>query len=233
METDSVKILLVVATRIEIAPFLKKANPVQVPGRNIMNCRMGGLEIDILITGIGVLNSVYWLSRELTFQSYDLVLNVGIAGTYNPGLEIGSVVHVTEEILSDPVMGEEGTLVDLFDQGLLDCNQVPFKEGILFNGSPPELPVLKSLPSVRGLTTNVLHTDPEIIHMMKSKYRVEVETMEGATVFYACILQKTAFIEIRSLSNQVGESSRQKWNIPLAVKTLNATAEELLMDLMK
>jgi futalosine hydrolase len=216
-----VKILLVVATRTEINPLLKKANPYTTPEGGIINCTLNSLEIDVLITGIGILHSTYYLTRQLTANSYDLVVNAGIAGSYETDLGIGSVIHVTEEVIGDIGFEEDGQFYDFLEKGLLDKDKFPLKDGMLVNPSPPDIPDLNSLSRVRGMTTEILHTDPEIIQQKKDKYCVEIESMEGAAVFFVCMLENVPFFEIRSISNYVGESDRQKWNIPLAVDNLN------------
>ena len=161
------KILLVVATRTEINPLLKKVNSPIKSERGIINCTLNSLEIDILITGIGILHSTYYLTRQLTANSYDLVVNAGIAGSYETDLGIGSVIHVTEEVIGDIGIEEDGQFYDLLEKGLLDKDKFPLKDGILVNPSPPDISNLNSLSRVRGMTTEILHTDPEIIQQKK------------------------------------------------------------------
>ena len=55
------------------------------------------------------------------------------------------------------------------------------------------------------------------------------ESMEGAAFFYVSILEKIPFIELRSVSNEVGERNRAKWDIPLALDSLK-TAVKVLME---
>lgn len=55
--------------------------------------------------------------------------------------------------------------------------------------------------------------------------------MEGAAFFYVCIQEKVPFIEIRSVSNEVGERDRTKWNIPLALDSLKEAMKNLFSAL--
>ena len=51
----------------------------------------------------------------------------------------------------------------------------------------------------------------------------QVESMEGAAFFYACLQQQIPFLEVRSISNYVEKRDRSKWDISGAVNALNFT----------
>jgi futalosine hydrolase len=44
--------------------------------------------------------------------------------------------------------------------------------------------------------------------------------MEGAAVFYVCLLEKIPFLEIRAISNYVDIRDTEKWDIPTATDNL-------------
>ena len=56
---------------------------------------------EILITGVGILETTLELTKKLALNSYDLVINAGIAGSFDKKIKIGDVVEVTEDILSE------------------------------------------------------------------------------------------------------------------------------------
>ena len=45
-------------------------------------------EFDVLISGVGMINTTYNLTKILSKKRYDLVINMGIAGSYNPSIKI-------------------------------------------------------------------------------------------------------------------------------------------------
>jgi futalosine hydrolase len=55
--------------------------------------------------------------------------------------------------------------------------------------------------------------------------------MEGAAFFYVCLQEKVPFIQIRGISNYVGEQNKSKWDIDLAISSLNAVILEFLSEL--
>jgi futalosine hydrolase len=64
-------------------------------------------------------------------------------------------------------------------------------------------------------------------------YQADLESMEGAAFFYACLAEGVPFIEIRSVSNYVAERDKSYWNIPLAIQKLDKTLDRLMKELSK
>ncbi|HNP99301.1 MAG TPA: futalosine hydrolase, partial [Bacteroidia bacterium] len=58
-------------------------------------------QVDRLITGVGMVATTYSLTRELQQKSYDLAVNIGLAGSFDRNIPIGEVVRVTEDIFSE------------------------------------------------------------------------------------------------------------------------------------
>src|SRR3546814_3594619 len=51
-------------------------------------------EVDLLVTGVGCVPTVYRLTQALAEGSYDLIVNVGVAGGFGRDLPVGTVVQV-------------------------------------------------------------------------------------------------------------------------------------------
>jgi futalosine hydrolase len=51
-------------------------------------------DVDVLVTGIGMVATAVRCARALALTPYDLALNVGICGSFDRALMPGSVVHV-------------------------------------------------------------------------------------------------------------------------------------------
>lgn len=190
------------------------------------------LTVDYLITGIGSTSTSYHLTKTLTSSDfiYDLVVNIGIAGTYTEKYPIGTVVRVVKEQFGD--MGVESRLgfQSLFDHNILDANTLPYRDGALYS---PFLDIeieeaLKVLPSVSGLTVQTLKDSIEGSNELVKRFKPDVESMEGAAFFYVALMEKLPFIELRAVSNFVGERNKEKWNTPLALSNLKTACKTLL-----
>jgi len=62
-------------------------------------------------------------------------------------------------------------------------------------------------------------------------FNPQVESMEGAAFFYACLLEGITCSQIRTISNKVEKRNKDNWNIPLAVKNLCATGLQIINTL--
>jgi futalosine hydrolase len=57
--------------------------------------------------------------------------------------------------------------------------------------------------------------------------------MEGAAFHYVCLTEKVPFLQLRAVSNYVGERNKKNWNIKLAIENLNKATIEVLHLLQK
>jgi futalosine hydrolase len=116
--------------------------------------------------------------------------------------------------------------MDVFDLRLADKNDQPFKDGWLRNDYK-ELGGF-GLPLVRAVTINEITTDENRIRMLREKYQPSLESMEGAALHFVCIQEGVRFIQLRSISNSVGERDKSKWEMKLAIKNLNQALLNLI-----
>jgi futalosine hydrolase len=184
------------------------------------------LHIRMLITGVGVPFTIARLLPVLGSQSWDLVVNAGIAGSFRRDLPLGEVVQVQSERFADLGVEEaDGSFTDVFEMGLIESGQSPFQNGLLIN---PTAGDQHFLPSVSGLTVNKVHGYPPSIDQIQKKYPADIESMEGAGFFLACLESDVNFLEIRSISNYVEARRRENWNLALSINNLNQTLQEML-----
>jgi len=221
------KTLLVSATELEIQPLLSVLS-CPTDKRFMANLSRNGHNLDILITGVGMAATAFHLGRLFQENRYDLAVNLGIAGVFKNedragvNLEIGQVAWVVSDRFAD--MGVEGA------EGFQSLAELGLGEegDFFFDFSAPHPlrdvsgnAVLKSLPRVAGITVNKIETRPEAMKKMEERFHPCVESMEGAAFMYACRQAKVSCLQLRAVSNAVGERDKKKWDIPLAVENLN------------
>lgn len=219
-------VLLVAATAAEVR-FLTEALKFVPETRSGNACAVvGALKLELLLTGVGLTATAYRLGRRLGQQYYDLVLNLGLAGAYPGRASIGDVVHVTVEQFGDLGAEDGARFLDVFELGLQDKEEFPFIHGRLANPLETGTGVLGQLPRVSGLTVNTVHGEEHSIRRAVQRFQPDVETMEGAALFYTCICEKQPFAQVRAISNLVERRNRDRWDIPLALNNLrNFTLE--------
>jgi futalosine hydrolase len=220
----SMHIVLAAATRLEIQAT------IDFLGVNAF--QIGPHETDVLVTGVGSIAATYSLARQVAARRPSLVIQAGIAGCFASGAgpAPGEVVVVREEALGDLGVWEGQGFRTLFDLKLTGKNDPPFSDGFLRN--PYEkLLAFSGLGQVRGITVNEITTGQDRIGWYQQNLQPVVESMEGGALHYVCLQEKIAFLQIRSVSNAVGERDKAKWDIGAAVKNLNDTLISLLNGL--
>ncbi|MFZ4704780.1 MAG: futalosine hydrolase [Bacteroidales bacterium] len=222
------KVLLVSATSFEIEPLFSGMRLVKKHEGHITSYAAKNLELDVLLTGVGMVATAYWLGRTLSAKSYDVAINAGICGSFDRRIAIGEVVDVAQD--SFPEMGaEDGEyFLSLIDLDLLGRDEFPFTNGILENKGVFDHPALGTLRKVKGVTVNKVHGHAESIMKFLKDSRPDIETMEGAAFLYACQSIGLKCLQLRSVSNYIETRDRTAWNIPLAIRNLNLTLSELL-----
>jgi futalosine hydrolase len=172
--------------------------------------------LPILITGVGMLNTAINLTKELNNNDYDLVINMGVAGSFSNEIKIGDVVEVVEDYFSE-IGFEDG---DSFSE----FSNFEIKTKYKVDGRT-------RLRKVKGITVNTVHGNENSIHNIVESLHPDIESMEGSAVFKVCEEMKIPCIQIRSISNKVERRNKESWNLPLAISNLNIEVEKIISTL--
>jgi futalosine hydrolase len=206
------KVLIVAATEFEIKPLIQAQ-------RNV----------EMLITGIGSSATIYHLTKKLLTNHYDLVIQAGIAGMFAGKFTLGAVVFVKEDAFADVGIEEKGELRTFFEYGFLDKNEFPFSDGKLLN--PSAILEKISLPAATAITVNMVSDNFVHNENFRQKYHADIESMEGAAFHYVCLQHKINFLQVRSLSNVVGERDKSRWVIDSSIRNLNDELAKIIDNL--
>lgn len=169
-----------------------------------------------------MLSSCFAIQKIIVENKPDLIIQAGIAGTFDEEATLGKVVTVKEEILADTGVEENDNFQDLFDMNLANKDLPPFSNKRLINSHLDKINYLQ-LEQITGITVNEVTTRLERIKQYKVKYNPVTETMEGASLHYCCLQTSTPFIQIRAISNYIGERDKSKWNFSNSLKNLSDT----------
>ena len=167
-----------------------------------------------------MLASAVSLTRLILEEKPDLIIQAGIAGCFDRTETLGKVVVISDEMLGDTGVQENGEWRDLFDLGLSTPDGQPYENRMLPNPWLEKYNLL-GLPQVRSVTVNEITTSAERIKQITGKYNPQIESMEGAPLHYICRQTNTPFIQIRAISNYIGERDKTKWEMKEAIANLN------------
>jgi futalosine hydrolase len=206
------QILLIAATDEEIRPFI--------------NIKTG---IDVLISGVGVPSTLYHLQKRMQQIDYDLIIQAGIAGTYKEDLKPGDTVLVKQDSFGDLGMEEKENFTSIFATTLVHKDEFPFSDGWLANTNT--IFKTSSLPAVKSITINKVSDSALQKQQLVKNFNADIETMEGAALHYVCLQENIPFLQMRSISNYVGERDKTKWKMKEAITNLNAELARLINGL--
>jgi futalosine hydrolase len=224
-----VRILLVSATAAEIGPVtagLRRMGGVDELTTYLCNDH----EVDVLVTGVGMVATASWCSLILARGRYDVALNLGVCGSFDRSLALGTVVHVVTDRLSELGAEDGDAFLSIHQLHLLGENEPPFVDGRLVNQAPPVNATLAGLPSVNGITVNTVHGCDQSIARVTERFAPQVESMEGAAFMYACLTLGQPFAQVRAVSNIVERRNRDSWKLHEAIANLGATALRMLNE---
>jgi len=211
-------ILLIAATNFEIQPTINYLAD--------RDCLIGSNRYEVLITGIGCMSTAYWLTKTIDKQRPDLLIQAGIGGSFSNDFPPGTLVLVKEEVTGDLGVEENNEFRDLFDLGLPQISD-PYTGKSLLN-KDEELLQRYNLPLVKAVTINEISTRAARIEQLQQKYQPVVESMEGAAFHYVALIEKIPYIQLRAVSNMVGERDKSKWKIKEATQLLNEQLIEMV-----
>jgi futalosine hydrolase len=226
-----VRILLVSATAAEIGPVTAGLRPERESGPKTMRFVGNGHDIDVLVTGVGMVATATWCTHALGLERYDLALNLGVCGSFDRSLPPGSVVHVVSDSLPELGAEDGDAFLSIHELHLLGENDPPFVNGRLVNQAPPISATLASLPAVNGITVNTVHGRDQSIAAVAARVSPQVESMEGAAFMYACLVNGQRFAQVRAVSNVVERRNREAWKLADAVASLGAVSLRMLNEL--
>lgn len=206
------KIGIVSATGFEIQPtieFLASPAAILIPH-----------EFEILITGVGSMATAYKLATFTHSHAPECMIQAGIGGAFTKKLLLGTTYMIGDEILGDLGAAENNLFNDMFDLGLMESSSPPFTNKRLVN------PNIKGweqygLSTCTGVTVNEITTLQTRIDLVREKYQCDIESMEGAAFHYVCLQENIPFIQLRSVSNYIGERDKNNWKLQDSIDNLN------------
>jgi futalosine hydrolase len=157
-----------------------------------------------LACGIGPVEAAAATARALAEQGPEAVLHVGLAG--GVALETGTLVVGTESVYVDIAAAIPVVSRIEADEALLAAIRAAFPDA-------PALPIATSAAVSASDTVS---------------QALLVEAMEGFGVLRACELAGVPAVEVRAISNELGEGDRSRWELERGLEALREALPRLL-----
>lgn len=156
---------------------------------------------DGVVCGVGPVEAAAATARALALRRVGAVLHIGVAG--GRGLDPGTVV-----------IGDASVYCDL-------AAAIPLVERVHADARLLEL-------AQRAVPDAVVLPIGTSAAVGGARHDVRVEAMEGFGVLRAAMLAGVPAVEVRAISNEVGEQDRSRWQVAEAIVILSALTPALL-----
>lgn len=174
--------------------------------------------VERLVMGLGPVEAAASVAEALSRQTYELVVNAGIAGAFDGAARIGDGIVVREERVELNL--ENGEAI-----GLPRGERVV--ESALSESSLVAALGAKGFPVVRGITVSRVTSTEETARRLAESYGAQVESMEGFAVLRAAQRAGVAAIEVRGISNRCGARERSDWDFAAGMTGLERVTRAL------
>jgi futalosine hydrolase len=179
-------------------------------------------DVEILATGVGPVEAALATARALASKHYDAVINAGIAGGFRDRCTVGDAVVCSREDYAELGLEDGGTFP--LPGGLELVRHVDAEPGLLRPFLDGLIPVIVG----RGVTSAIVTGTTARALVLAHRFRADVESMEGFAVLRAAQLAGVPAIEIRGVSNLVGERATNEWDFRAGAAAAVATTDALL-----
>lgn len=242
MDTGDILIAAAVAGELEaLQADLGGAATSRIGTQRITSGKIGRQAVRMVVTGPGIANTVHGLTVAITEKRPKLILQTGCGGGFKEaGLKIGDVavasceidVHLGIEptepeepvgVLGFPVIRKSGQ--DIFNSYPVDAQErdsaLESLKGAL---SGSDVSVLSGpFITVATVTASVARSGYWYHH-----HGALVENMEGAGAAHVAAIYDIPFLEIRAVSNRVGDRDKNRWDLPLSFRRCSQAVKSYL-----
>ncbi len=175
-------------------------------------------EVEVLVCGVGPVEAGVRVARALALGRYTTVVSAGIAGAFPGVAAVGQSVVVAHESLELNLETGAPIVLPHGERTVERADSDPALVATL---------VERGVRAVRGITVaRVTATDATATRLAATG--AQVESMEGFAVLRAAEIAGIRAVEIRGISNIVGERARGQWDFEAGIAGLRRAMRAFL-----
>lgn len=183
-------------------------------------------DVDVIAVGVGPVEAAIGAARAFAAKPYAFAVNAGIAGGFRGRAHVGEAIVVDEECFAD--IGLEGGGDLHLPGGALLAERCASDAELL----APYRAGIAGATLGRGLTSATITTTDARAHLLTERFAATVESMEGFAVLRAAERAGIRAIEVRGVSNLVGDRAQSQWDFRAGASAAVRTLDQLL-DLVR
>ena len=180
--------------------------------------------VELFSCGVGPVEAAAETARKLALGTYEAVVNAGIGGAFRGRARIGDALSIVEERLAD--FGLEGGATLTLPGGATLVERANADVALLERIAPSRL------PSGKGVTVAQVTTKNSTARRLHERYGADVESMEGFAILRAAALANVPALEVRGISNFVGDRADAHWDFAAGARAAAAALDAVLDRLL-
>lgn len=162
--------------------------------------------VTVLETGVGPVDAALATSRALARATYRAVVNAGIGGGFRGRATVGDLVIIESEQYVE--LGREDGEPLILPGGRTLATSVASDAALLATARG----ALPDAAFGAGITSATITTSDARAARLNARYAPSVESMEGFAVLHAAARAGVPAIEVRGISNLVGDRATSGWD---------------------
>ncbi len=223
---------------------LKNVRKTEIAGKTAYKGKLSNINILLMNTGIGDVNAAHSATGIIEHFPIRYIINSGVGGAYpHARLEIGHIAIALKEIYSD-----KGVISSKGQKGLKEIgiplvqagrrkyfNEFPFDKNLVqkvLKRITHHASRITEIKSGNFITVSSATGTYKRALELEKKFNAICENMEGAAIAQVCAIYKIPMLEIRGISNIVGERNKRKWNLKLASENCQRAVLRVIKSLV-
>jgi len=217
-----------------------------IGGKPVRRGVIYGKDVIHITSGLGKTNAAHAATILLEKFSPDILIVLGVGGAYpSSGLAVGDIAVAEKEVYGDEGVMMKGNFhgtefmgIPLLKKGRKKYfNEFPLKRMLVERAVEAAQRIRHHSEGISRVGIGTFVTVSTCTGAREKALELErtfsalCENMEGAAVVHVCATYDLPVIELRGISNIVGDRDKNKWNVRLASARCQAAIKELLKDL--
>ena len=153
-------------------------------------------------------------------------MNIGLAGAINRNLLLEEVVNVIDDEIAFWGSEDNDDYLSVFDLNLQKVDESPFTNRKLIPLATDFS--IATYKKVHGLTVQTVTGSSNSLLKLNKYYAADIESMEGAAVFYVANQFGIPALQLRAISNYVEPRNRKSWRMKEALSALFDAVRNLI-----
>ncbi len=175
--------------------------------------------------GVGGIAMAMDLLPYIAEDKFDLIILAGLAGGIETETMLSQVVKINKDFQGDLGVFEKRGFTPFTVSGLVEKKDPNTK----YNVCDDVLPKLEIMDS---LSTNILFQEKDKNDSRHAHFNTQIENMEGAAFQEICEEYEVPYLQLRAVSNFIGERDKNNWQIKKSLENLNAEITKHLKSIL-